>query len=237
MQKKAEIYIKFFEQFFMLCKKWDIQKKNVYNMDESGYSIGFHQNSQVIVPGDEVEAVAIAATDSNQEWVTLVEIVRANRSDILALLIYKEAEILQDCIDVVYDTETVLYCSENGWTNNSMGVDWLRYFIKHAKPVKSNGYQLLIFDGHSSHATLVFKNLANDNHIILLYLPPYTIYKLQPLDIGMFKPLAQYYGQFVENHVCHGFNVSKQEYTKWILEAWKKQIVNLTFYQHSRKLD
>ena len=80
----------------------------------------------------------------------------------------------------------------------------------------------MILDGHSSHATLVFKNLANDNHIILLYLPPHTIHKLQPLDVGMFGPLAQYYSQFVENHICHSFDVSKQEYTEWILEARKK---------------
>ena len=88
--------------------------------------------------------------------------------------------------------------------------------------MESNGYQLLILDGYSSHATLVFKNLANDNHIILLYLPPHTTHKLQPLDVDMFRLLAQYYGQFVENHVCHGFDVSKQEYTEWILEACKK---------------
>lgn len=67
MQEKAEIYIEFFEQFSMLCKKWGIQKKIVYNMDESGCLIGFHQKSQVIVLGDEVEAVAIAATDGNWE--------------------------------------------------------------------------------------------------------------------------------------------------------------------------
>lgn len=36
-------------------------------MDKFRCSIRLHQKSQVIVPGDEVEAVAIAATDGNQE--------------------------------------------------------------------------------------------------------------------------------------------------------------------------
>ena len=222
IQEKAEIYIEFFERFFMLCRKWGIQEKDTYNMDESGCSIGLHQKSQVIVPADEVEAVALAATDGNREWATLVETVRANRSDIPAFLIYKGLEILQDCIDVVYNTETVLWSSENGWTNNSIEVEWLQHFINHAEPVESNSYRLLILDGHSSHATLVFRNLADDNHIILLYLPPHTTHKLQPLDVGQFGPLAQYYGQFVEDHVRHGFDVSKREYTEWILQARQK---------------
>ena len=94
----------------------------------------------MIVPGDEVEAVAIAATDDNQEWAILVETVRANELDVPAFLIYKGAEILQNCINMVYDTETVLYCLENDWTNNFIGVDWLCHFIKHVKLVESNDY-------------------------------------------------------------------------------------------------
>ena len=61
-----------------------------------------------------------------------------------------------------------------------------------------------------------------DNCIILLYLPPHTTHKLQPLDVGQFGPLAQYYGQFVEDHVQYGFDISKREYTSWILQACKK---------------
>lgn len=55
MQERADMYIEFFEQFLMLC------------MDKSGCSIGLHQKSQVIVPAGKAEAIAIAATDENQE--------------------------------------------------------------------------------------------------------------------------------------------------------------------------
>ena len=99
---------------------------------------------------------------------------------------------------------------------------WLKHFIKYAKSVEDNGYRLFILDGYCSHATMSFKNLAVDNRIILLYLPPHTTHKLQPLDVGQFEPLAQYYGQFVEDHIWYGFDVSKREYTSWILQVCKK---------------
>lgn len=68
-----------------------------------------------------------------------------------------------------------------------------------------------------------FQIVANDNRIILLYLPPHTTHKFQPLDVGQFGPLAQYYGQFFEDHVKFGFDVSKREYTDWILQARRKE--------------
>ena len=81
---------------------------------------------------------------------------------------------------------------------------------------------MLIVDGHCSHAILCFKNLADDSRIILLFLPSHTMHMLQPLDVGIFGPLAQYYGQLVKDHICYGFDVLKQEYTEWILQACKK---------------
>lgn len=52
----------------MLCDKWNIESKNVYNMDKSGYCIGLHQKSQVIIPAEKAKTVAIAATNGNWEW-------------------------------------------------------------------------------------------------------------------------------------------------------------------------
>ena len=40
---------------------------------------------------------------------------------------------------------------------------------------------------------MIFVNWANEYGIILLILPPHTIYRLQPLDVGMFQPLSTNY--------------------------------------------
>lgn len=48
---------------------------------------------------------------------------------------------------------------------------------------------LLIYDGHGSHTTLDWIELACANNIILYCLPPHTTHRLQPLDVGCFGPL------------------------------------------------
>ena len=56
-------------------------------------------------------------------------------------------------------------------------------------------WHLLIVDQHGSHVTLEFLILAQDYKIVILALPPHSTHKLQPLDVGLFAPIAQYYGQ------------------------------------------
>ena len=66
-------------------------------------------------------------------------------------------------------------------------------FKHYTKPKKANQKRLLIVDSHSSHINLEFVNYADSHGIILLVLPPYTIYRLQPLDVGLFQPLSTVY--------------------------------------------
>ena len=43
-----------------------------------------------------------------------------------------------------------------------------------------------------------FIDYADANRIILAVLPPHSTHRLQPLDIGMFSPLATYYSQAID---------------------------------------
>lgn len=93
MQENADVYIEFFERYLMLVEKWKIQSKDTYDMDESGCSIGLHQKSRVIVPAEEADAIAIAATDGNREWVTLFETICASGSDLTGKTFFKIVSI------------------------------------------------------------------------------------------------------------------------------------------------
>lgn len=152
----------------------------------------------------------------------MIDTICADKSDVPTFLIYKGSDVLQDCVDLVYDIEIALHCFENDLTNNSISIKWLKHFIKYAKPVENNGYQLLILDDHCSYITIFFKNFAVENHIILLCLPLHTIHKLQLLDVSQFRPFAKYYSQFVEDHVWYAFDIFKRKYISWILQARKK---------------
>ena len=46
-----------------------------------------------------------------------------------------------------------------------------------------------MYDGHGSHLTYQTVISAVENHVIITALPPHTSHALQPLDVGLFKPL------------------------------------------------
>ncbi|XP_065664545.1 uncharacterized protein LOC136086192 [Hydra vulgaris] len=84
---------------------------------------------------------------------------------------------------------SIVTCSNSGWTNSELFVQWMRMFISHVKPTKDDKV-LLILDGHKFHTkNLEAIQLAIDNNVIILSLPPHTTHKLQPLDKAFFKPL------------------------------------------------
>ncbi|KAL2097010.1 hypothetical protein ACEWY4_006217 [Coilia grayii] len=57
---------------------------------------------------------------------------------------------------------------------------------------------LLILDNHDSHVALEAVNVAKENGIIMLTLPPHTSHQLQPLDKSVFGPLKRYYNRAVD---------------------------------------
>ena len=62
--------------------------------------------------------------------------------------------------------------------------------VTHAARDGNREHTLLIADGHSSHVNLRFLDYADRERIIVLILPPHTSHRLQPLDLGLFAPLA-----------------------------------------------
>jgi hypothetical protein len=79
--------------------------------------------------------------------------------------------------------------SENGWTTNSIGMQWIEHFQKHTGTRTFGGKRLLILDNHSSHTTPDFRAFCEEHNIILLWMPPHSSHILQPMDVGCFAPL------------------------------------------------
>ncbi|XP_065662703.1 uncharacterized protein LOC136085333 [Hydra vulgaris] len=75
---------------------------------------------------------------------------------------------------------TIQGCSENGWVNTDLFLEYIQNFVKHVRCTLINKV-LLIFDGHSSSTkSLKLIDYACDNGLFLLSLPPHTTHKLQP---------------------------------------------------------
>ena len=91
--------------------------------------------------------------------------------------------------------------NKSGWLTKEIFSVWMRHFIHFSKPGPNNRV-LLLLDGHSTH----IKNLDNykygeKNYIDIVYFPPHTTYKLQPLDVGYMGQLKIYINKILEYHM------------------------------------
>ena len=94
--------------------------------------------------------------------------------------------------------DSLIEISDHSFITSELFVKWLQHFIDFVKPSTDNKV-LLLLDGHTTHT----KNsdalkLARANGIILVQLPAHTTHRLQPLDVGVFGPMQQYYDQALD---------------------------------------
>jgi hypothetical protein len=159
----------------------------------------------------------------NRKWITVIQGVNAKGWAILPFIIftarhhlsswYKEEDLPQDWAIAV---------SDNGWTTNTLSLDWLQHFDEHTKERTVSAYRLLVIDGHESHDSLKFQKYCKDNKIITVCIPPHSSHILQPLDVGCFAPLKKVYGRQAENLIRNRINyITKAEFLPCFITAFK----------------
>ncbi|EMG46085.1 putative intact version of Cirt1 transposase, partial [Candida maltosa Xu316] len=95
-----------------------------------------------------------------------------------------------------------LAASRKGWMNASLCLEWLKHFVKHSKSSRSDGKRLLICDGLRAHDAAAFRELCDENNIVLLILPPHCSHVLQPLDLNVFGKVKNKYKSKIGDLVC-----------------------------------
>jgi hypothetical protein len=83
--------------------------------------------------------------------------------------------------------------TENGWTTDQACFEWFNHcFLPQAKARNTSGKLIaLLMDGHDSHVTRKLREHAEANGVHIYTFPSHTTHKLQPLDIGVFRPLQR----------------------------------------------
>lgn len=110
--------------------------------------------------------------------------------------------------------------SDNGWTNDALGLYFINHFDKRTKHCTTDIYRLLILDGHSSYATPEFDTYCLENNIITECLPSHTSHILQLLDVVCFSPLKTAYGHPVQNLARQAiFHVDKADFLMMYQQA------------------
>ena len=111
--------------------------------------------------------------------------------------------------------------SDNGWTNNKLGVEWLKHFDAHTKTRTKGTHRLLILDGHESHNSMEFQAYCQENNIYTLRMPAHSSHLLQPLDVGCFSPLKRAYSREIESLIRHQINhITKLEFLPAVKAAY-----------------
>ena len=207
--------------------KYGILDEDVFNFDEAGFIMGKIM-AQLVITGSERRGQPKAIQPGNREWATVIQGINAAGWAIPPFLVfagqyhlsawYKEEDIPRNWAIAV---------SDNGWTTNKIGVDWLKHFVKYTDSKVVGARRLLILDGHESHHSLEFQELCKENNIYTLCMPPHSSHLLQPLDVGCFSPLKRAYNREIEalirDHINH---VTKLEFLPAFKAAFERSFTS-----------
>ncbi|KAL2887327.1 hypothetical protein HOO65_050448 [Ceratocystis lukuohia] len=164
---------------------------DIYNFDETGFIVGVIATGMVVT-GVERRAKAKLVQPGNREWVTVIQAINAEGWAIASFIVVAGQYHLDSSYrDSSLPGDWAIATTQNGWTNNATGLDWLRHFDRHTKVRSISRYRLPILDGHESHHSVEFEKYCEDNHIITLCMPLHSSH----LDVGCFGPLKKAYGR------------------------------------------
>ncbi len=160
---------------------------DIWNVDETG--ITTVQKPRSIVAAKGTKQVGSITSAERGTLVTMTAAVCAIGTIIPPMLIFPRKQykdhFVRDgpvgCLGVA---------NPSGWTNAVHFLEFMRHFVKHAKPTKDKPV-LLLLDNHDSHLAIEVLNYAKENGVVLLSFPPHCSHKLQPLDRTVFGPLKR----------------------------------------------
>ncbi|KAM5528615.1 transposase [Fusarium oxysporum f. sp. phaseoli] len=193
--------------------KYGIRSDDIWNFDETGSMMGVIEPG-IVVTSSHRQGRPKQVQPGNREWITVIEGISAEGQSIPPFIIGADKDHLanwyQEC-DLPGDW--VIALSENGWTNNKLGLEWLKHFNRATAKRSVGSYRLLILDGHESHHSIEFEEYCKENKIITLCMPAHASHLLQPLDVGCFGPLKKAYGRQIEHLIrCSITHISKTEF-------------------------
>ncbi|EGU73081.1 hypothetical protein FOXB_16409, partial [Fusarium oxysporum f. sp. conglutinans Fo5176] len=193
--------------------KYGIRSDDIWNFDETGFMMGIIM-AGMVVTGSERQGRPKSVQPGNREWITVIQAINAEGQSIAPFIIgagqYHLANWYRECN---LPGDWVVATSPNGWTDNQLGLEWLKHFDRSTAKRSNSRYRLLILDGHESHHSADFERYCQDNKIITLCMPAHASHLLQPLDVGCFAVLKKAYGREIEHLIrCSITHISKTEF-------------------------
>lgn len=210
------------DDYFTLLKKVvnDIPPASIYNIDETSFCL---DPSRIKVVGQRGTAAHRATSGSGKENITVLVGANAAGEKLPPHIVFKGKN--------VWDTWLAKKCDEyigitysatkNGW----MEAETFENYFKNnfLKNVPQERPVILIYDGHSSHVGFSLVQIARQENIVILKLPPHTSHILQPMDLSVFRPLKlKWEEELIKwQRKNYGYKLPKSIFASNISIIWK----------------
>ena len=123
------------------------------------------------VAGKGVKQVGSITSAERGQLVTAVYGINAAGSVVPPMLIFPRKNVREH-----FTKGCIGGANSSGWVNEDLFLDYLNHFIRHTRCSKENRV-LLILDNHEAHISLAAIDLAKENGVVLLTMPPHTSHR------------------------------------------------------------
>ncbi|XP_047994772.1 uncharacterized protein LOC125232964 [Leguminivora glycinivorella] len=124
--------------------------------------------------------------------------------------------------------------SPKGWVNADLFLEWLKFFNENIPPARP---VFLIMNSHASHNTPQVLEYAKSHQIVLFTMPAHTRHVLQPLDVGVFRPLKAAWQTELDKYKRENPNLipTRHDFHKLLTPAYEKAFTKANIRAGFRK--
>ncbi|XP_063215801.1 uncharacterized protein LOC134527237 [Bacillus rossius redtenbacheri] len=210
--------------------------RRIFNGDESAFFLNPKGNKVLAKKGD--KNIFQQVNSDEKECITVLLTGNAAGELCPPLLCLKYERLPQDIVAGI-PSEWGIGKSPNGWMTGEVFYEFLTNIFHPWLVKKEITLPAIIFiDGHSSHLTLNSSTFCKDHGIVLVALLPNSTHILQPMDVGVFKPLKSAWKNVVHEwrlqRVAHKEDptLKKKDFAK-LLDTVIAKVVTPEILQHS----
>ncbi|KAL4126459.1 hypothetical protein QTP88_010681 [Uroleucon formosanum] len=177
----------FFRLLGEVLDKYKFQSDRIFNCEETGISSVPKCKSKILASKGRKKVGSLTSAERGQT-VTVELCISASGIIMPPMIIFPRV-----CINLEYLRNCPPgFTSEfhpSGWMQTDIFYKWLEKIIQFTHASKNNPV-LLLLDGHATHTKNInLIDLARENGIVMLCFPPNCTHRLQPLDVGVMKPI------------------------------------------------
>ena len=184
----------FYNNLAAVMDSFKFAPSDIFNCDETGCTTVQHPKEVVTSQGR--KQVGSLTSGERGELVTVVYTVSADGHALPPMFIFPRVNYKDHFIRGA-PAGSIGKTTRSGWIDCSIFVEYIRHIIKYTRCTPEHKI-LLILDNHESHISIQAIDLAKENGIVMLTIPPHTSHRLQPLDCAVYGPFKAAYDRAMD---------------------------------------